>query len=194
MSSPIPLSTPSSRGLGRPCFRSTFPCPLDDGVLTRDELQAVVFDNVLPSTADLTTTYLEPDLPLLPGGNTVETPSGNDVVYAALAPPADFKPAAIGHGIVYGRLGKARYVAEQRRFDDALRGAAEPYPRPPGERSWLTADSKCRQRLWGTWDGGYFKPSAEPPSFGPDDAVGAAWDAMCSTLPQDALTLITVRQ
>lgn len=179
-----------ARGPGRPCFRSTFPCPLDDGVLRRDELQAVVFDNVLPSTADLTTEYLEPDLPLLPGGKPAETPSGNDVLYAAFTPPAAFKPAALGHGIVYGRLDQARFVAEQRRLDDALRGAVEPYRRPPGERAWLTADSKCRQRIWGTWDGGYFKSSADPPSFGPDDTVGAAWNALCDALPQDTRATI----
>lgn len=61
------------------------------------------------------------------------------------------------------------------------RGEVAPLPRPKGERNWFTADSKCRQRLWGTWESGYCV--GEEPDLDPiDDPLATIFDAWCSPL------------
>jgi hypothetical protein len=39
--------------------------------------------------------------------------------------------------------------------------------RPEGERDWMTVLSFCRQHLWGSWRGGYYR-EGDSPLPGPD--------------------------
>lgn len=152
------------------CGPATKDCPLDDGTLTRRELQAVVFGNVLPS---------------VPRPMATQPGDVRQWQYLAATTPSVFPHTGQGHGIVYGRWDKGRFVAEQRRMLDALRGAVVPYRRPPGEATWMTVDSKCRQRLWGAWDEGYYT-AGEHIAFEPArDAPSLALDTWCSQMEQD---------
>lgn len=162
------------------CALPATSCPLDDGVLRRSEVQQLVFDNVLPSTPDATPDFTEVNAPLVPP--TQEPNAAHDLRYTLATLPTDFTVATQGHGIVYGRHDGRRFVAEQRRFGDALIGAVAPYGRPPGERAWLTGDSQCRQRMWGTWGEGYYTAQA-PSVVHPLDAIGAATGAACAAMP-----------
>jgi hypothetical protein len=95
-----------------------------------------------------------------------------------------------GHGIVHGRGVASKYVAEQRRLLDALRGAAAPLSRPPGERNWMIADSLCRQRLWGAWTGGDYRDGDPMPSFDPAvDQPAIAMYAACTPAPNGIAVL-----
>lgn len=150
---------------------ATAGCPLQDG-LTRAEVQAVVFENVLPAPSRAPEAPAE-TYPLSVVGQYKTTPSAVPSV-------------SQGHGIVHGRLDEPAFVAEQRRFLDALRGAARPFVRPPSERNWMTADSKCRQRLWGQWHEGYY--TGVEPDFDPRvDQAAMAWDAACTPLSTGVL-------
>jgi hypothetical protein len=176
------------------CTEPNAPCPLADGRFTRAELDALVFANVLPSPTREWPEAAAPGPPP-PGATTTAgtvAPLGPTV---PAGPVSDNRPAKTnpsvasymgqGHGIVHGQLDPRQFVAEQRRFSDALRGAVTPYARPPGERTWMTVDSKCRQRLWGGWKQGYFKGT--DPVFDPTvDQPALAFDAWCSAMPPDA--------
>jgi hypothetical protein len=179
-------------GTAMPCPPSPNPCPLGDGTLTRAEVQSIVFDNVAPTTIRLTGTpldTLQPPMEPLPVATESTTDSKTGLTLTEpnyfLTGPAVATYVSEGHGLVYGRADPARFVAEQRRFRDALRGDLTPYQRPPGETAWMAVDSKCRQRLWGEWDGGY--DTHTDPAFSiPDDDLAATWNAWCSAMPQDA--------
>lgn len=67
----------------------------------------------------------------------------------------------------------------------AARGDVAPYDRPAGERNWFTIDSKCRQRFWGTWSGGYYTGD-EPVLDRQADPLASTFDAWCSQLPEGA--------
>ncbi|MDQ1446196.1 MAG: serine protease [Acidimicrobiaceae bacterium] len=178
-------------GKAFPCASGVSHCPLEDGKLYRQEVEQILFDNVLPSPA-------RP----LPPGTTVAPPSPMLSLPVSAAPtkvdpdtvplddirnlPAVNSYQTEGHGIVYGRLDSSRFAAEQRRLQDGLLGLVGPYVRPPAERTWMTVDSKCRQRLWGTWDMGYYH--GQPLNFDPAvDQTAMAWNGWCDRVTQDAL-------
>jgi hypothetical protein len=153
-----------AEGLPRPCPAKSDSCPLADGKLERSEAEAILFHNVLPSPVR----QPETDLPRSSG------------TWAAL------RTAGQGHGIVYGVLDRARFVAEQRKFSDAVLGLTSAAPRPPHEVTWLTTDSKCRQRLWGEWAQGYYHATTWSPPNPSTDPDAAALDGLCSQVYQDA--------
>lgn len=171
---------------GEPVRCKLVDCPLDDGVLKRSELDRVVFHNVLPSPRRDHDVRPFAEVGELPAAKPDIAPSGGDqamaapVQYPLTSTPSVFPTPAQGHGIVYGTWDRPRLLAERRRFLDALRGAVAPYSRPPGEATWMMADSKCRQQLWGAWDEGYYTERRSQP--GHEDSVAPAWDAWCSTL------------
>lgn len=68
---------------------------------------------------------------------------------------------------------------------DVLRGSAAPYARPAGETNWFVVDSKCRQKLWGAWTGGYYQGS--DPILNPQaDPIATAFNEWCSRTPNKA--------
>ncbi|HEV7886651.1 MAG TPA: S8/S53 family peptidase [Acidimicrobiales bacterium] len=141
------------------CGPANADCPLGDGVLTRAEVQKTVFENVLPSH---------------PG-----------VAADTVWPSTQFNYYYQGHGVIGGRMNQQRYLVEQQRFADALVGSVASFPRPAGERNWMTVDSKCRQGLWGAWTGGYFdgtRPALDPVA----DPIASAFDKACSQAPDRA--------
>jgi hypothetical protein len=164
-----------AEGEPRPCDAALLACPLEDGVLTRAEAQALVFGNVLPSSVRPPTGVRNTQLNLV-YDEYLTTPS------------SAFTYTNQGHGIVRGHSEPGRFPAEQRRFLDALRGAVGPLPRPPGEANWMFADSKCRQKLWGGWSGGYYTDGAPDPTWDPaTDQLAMAWNAACTPLPMGTL-------
>ncbi|HVE91841.1 MAG TPA: S8/S53 family peptidase [Actinomycetota bacterium] len=132
-------------------------CPLGDGVLTRAELQDLVFHNVLPD----------------PGLNAAGVASVQGVPHAYYYQ---------GHGAVLGRLrGSHDWLEEAGRMIGASTGVAAPPQRPAGERNWFVVDSMCRQGIWGDWTGGYYTGSA--PDMNPiDDPLATSFRAGCSAL------------
>lgn len=134
-------------------------CVLGDGVLTRAEWWRVVFENVLPAPQALVGGTIFPTIP------TTEHASYYQ-----------------GHGAIIGRLdGEDAWHVEWTRMVDNARGDAPPFDRPAGERNWFTVDSKCRQRLWESWSGGYY--AGDEPDLDPiADPLASAFDAWCSAL------------
>lgn len=176
-------------GEARPCPTSGAPCPLGDGELRRDEVEAIVFGNVLPSPTRQRSEVTAPSLPAAPAVGA-GVPGGDAIGPGVNTAPAQTQPAIAsyidqGHGIIYGRKDASRFVAEQRRLSDALRGAFRPFVRPPGEQTWMKVDSKCRKQLWGQWNGGYYQ-GVDPVFDVKIDGPAMAVDAWCSLLPQDA--------
>lgn len=140
-------------------------CVLGDGVLTRRELEDAIYASVLPSATDVAFDTTWPSTPL-------------GYYYQ-------------GHGVVVGRIdGDASYEAEWTRIADHLRGDAPPYPRPDGEENWFQVDSKCRQHIWGAWNGGLYTGQAI--ALDPvEDPIATKVDAWCSTIPEKPfLTLV----
>jgi hypothetical protein len=159
-----------AEGEPRPCEGPVARCPLEDGIFTRAELQALVFGNVQPSSA-------RP-----PSG--VRTFLANYIVSEYDTTPPVFGYTSEGHGIVHGRLDPPRYEAENRRLLDALRGAVGPMARQPGEAHWFFADSKCRQKLWGEWTEGSYQDGAPDPAWDPTtDQPAMALSTACAPLP-----------
>lgn len=142
------------------CGSANAACPLANGVLTRAEVQEVVFRSVLPSSFGVAL----------------------DTVWPSTAYNYYYQ----GHGVLTGRSqNPLQFKAEQRRFVDVLRGSAAPYARPPGEANWFVVDSKCRQKLWGAWTGGYYQGS--DPILNPQaDPIATAFNEWCSRTPNEA--------
>lgn len=139
------------------CGAAVPDCALGDGVLTRDELEDIVYHNVLPS-------------PL--GANT-------DTVW----PSTPFNYYYQGHGVLSGRSkGAAEYNAEWGQMVDNMLGVKASLPRPAGEENWMIVDSKCRQKIWGSWNGGYYDgsdPTLDPAA----DPIAIGWNEACDQLP-----------
>ncbi|HVF12747.1 MAG TPA: S8/S53 family peptidase, partial [Actinomycetota bacterium] len=133
-------------------------CPLNDGVLTRSEVQNVVFRNVVPSEL----------------GVAIDT----------VWPSTRFNYYYQGHGVIRGYADSDGFVAEQQRFiDGLLTGSTK--ARPAGETNWFVVDSKCRQKLWGSWNDGYYKGSE--PSLSPvEDPIASAFNGWCSLARNEA--------
>lgn len=156
---------------GKPfrCGPANDRCVLGNGKLTRKDVERLVFQNVLPS----------PAREVAPPDEVFVGP----IFYATTTTPSLYAYTGQGHGIVYGRYDPGRHVAQQRRFLDALGGAVASYSRPPGEANWTMVDSKCRQRLWGTWGEGDYDGRTTI-NFDPvNDGPAMAMDAWCSSLP-----------
>ncbi len=135
-------------------------CPLGDGILTRSELRDTVFYNALPSA-----------------------PS---VVFDTAIPTTPLAYYYQGHGVIRGLSVPGAMAAERQRFAAALTGGVASYACPAGERNWFVVDSKCRQRLWGSWTGGYFY--GQPLALNVlADPIATAFDTWCSLVPQDTL-------
>ena len=49
----------------------------------------------------------------------------------------------------------------------------------------MTGDSKCRQRLWGSWSGGYYDGVTEPAPVPTEDTLAWLFDERCSDIPQN---------
>lgn len=142
------------------CGTAAPACPLGDGILTRGELQNLIFHNVSPSR-----TGVAPD---------TAWPSTSYAYYYQ------------GHGALAGlNGGYSSYQVEVTRFLDALIGDVASISRPAGERDWFTIDSKCRQKLWGSWSGGYYN-GADPVLDRVDDPIASAFNEWCSKSPDEA--------
>ena len=97
----------------------------------------------------------------------------------------DTEYANVGHGVYKARAEglEAAWLAEFDRILGPLEGRAFAAPRPAGESSWMAVDSFCRQKLWGSGQGGYYPGHALP---GP----AAAWPLRtallnaCKVLPK----------
>lgn len=142
------------------CGTANPSCPLGDGVLTRAEVQETIFNNVLPS-------------PVAVSANTVWPSTAYNYYYQ-------------GHGVIFGRLREQRWIVEQARFAGALRGTVANLSRPEGETEWFVVDSKCRQKLWGSWIGGYYTgvdPTLDPAG----DPIASAFNTWCGKVPDEAL-------
>lgn len=140
-------------------------CPLGDGILTRDEVEDTVFHNVLPW----------PMHDLQYEGGPLN--GGSGVLYPRV-PTTAVAFAYVGHGVVRGTSDPTRFALEQLRFFDALQRRGAKLARPVGEEDWMIADSRCRQRLWGTWGGGYYHGQDWPTVETHPAALG--WDGWCS--------------
>lgn len=134
-------------------------CPLGDGVLTSKEARDTVFNNVLPSRAGVAA----------------------DTVW----PSTEYNYYYQGHGVVKGRMTQRGYDLEQFQFTSFLTGDAASFTRPAGEQNWMVVDSKCRQKLWGSWTGGYF--TGTTPELSPTaDPIADKFNAICSQTPDKA--------
>ena len=145
-------------GAPHACGAAVATCALGDGVLTRSELESAVYANVLPSD-------------LAVAADTVWPSTQLNYYYQ-------------GHGVLRGLIdGPEVYEQEWRRIADHLHGDVAAYPRPAGEENWFLVDSKCRQRLWGAWNGGLWNGQAI--ALDPvDDPIATVYDAWCSAVPE----------
>lgn len=139
---------------------SAYPdCALGDGILTRDELEDLVYHNVLPSD--------------------------QRIVAGTYWPTTDKAYYYQGHGFLAGLIdGQEQYDAEWRRMVAVAVGDEAPYTRPAGEAEWMTVDSKCRQKLWGAWDGGYYH-GVDPVLDNEQDTIATAFNTWCDEVQQD---------
>ncbi|MGQ0535363.1 MAG: S8 family serine peptidase [Methanobacteriota archaeon] len=139
------------------CGSANAACPLGDGSLTRSELRDTVYYSVLPSTSCCAVTTALPGTP--------------------------YNYASTGHGVVTGLIdGAGPYLAQLALMDGVARGDNTTLPRPGGEANWFVVDSKCRQRLTGTWTGGYW--NGTDPAMDPVvDHLAMAWNGWCSNTP-----------
>jgi hypothetical protein len=118
------------------CGRARTACELGDGTLTAIELR----DRLLKGAVST-------------GGGS--TPAG-----VGSAPRvADEHYAAEGHGTYYARLkaDDSLWLKEFDRFYAPLVGTAPALKRPADEAAWFLVDSWCRQHIFGSWSGGYYK-------------------------------------
>ncbi len=120
-------------------------CAMADGQLTVHELQQALFHGAQYSTGGTTLLYQVggPDIP----------DSDNS---------AELEFVSEGHGSYYGRLlGDEPYEADVQRIIDLARGDLK-VELSAEQQAWLTADSACRQSIWGSWDHGYYDGSNAP--------------------------------
>ena len=104
----------------------------------------------------------------------VSNNGGSSPAGAATAPrAADEHYAAEGHGTYYARLRQddALWLEEFNRFYRPLVGSAPALKRPADEEAWFRVDSWCRQHIFGSWSGGYYKDAKTTPL--PSPAAGA---------------------
>lgn len=145
------------------CGKARRACEVGDGTLTAVELR----DRLLKGAKST-------------GGGTA--PGG----LTALPRVADEHYANEGFGTYYARLKQddALWLAEFDRFFGPVVGTRAALPRPADEAAWFVVDSWCRQHVFGSWSGGYFRQgrTALP---GPDPAaapVRTAYAVACNGL------------
>ncbi|MFP5353414.1 MAG: S8 family serine peptidase [Actinomycetota bacterium] len=139
-------------------------CELGDGRLTAAELRTRLFEGAV---------HTEPGM----------TPAG----VGALPVLADEEFMNEGHGSYFAReSGKTAEMEMEflKRLYFPLTGVSRPPKRPAGERQWMIVDSYCRQHIWGSWDGGYYREGkTELPDLDPQAwPLRTAYQTICPTL------------
>jgi hypothetical protein len=132
-------------GLPRACVSSG--CPLGDGVLTRDELQRLVYTAAAPCplAVGATCPWSEEQWPF----------PARSWGWTAPQPPYAY-PATVGFGSVDARTRDAAVQA----------GLGErPVPARTDADAWAKSDSIVRQRLWGAWNHGSKAQDLVPPGL-----------------------------
>lgn len=151
-----------ARGSRFDCGSARNDCELGDGVLTAAELRERLFHGAVHTEAGLT-----------PGGVGSLPPIGEDEFLAE------------GHGSYFAReTGKIKdWLAEFERIIAPLEGRKKTLKRPKGERDWMIVDSFCRQHLWGSWSGGYYRDGkTELPGPSTDWPLRSAIETTCPHL------------
>lgn len=138
------------------CGRVRAACEVGDGALTAVELR----DRLLKGAVST-------------GGGS--TPAG----VGSVPRVADEHYAAEGHGTYKARLKQdtALWLAEFDRFYLPIVGEAPVVKRPADEADWFLVDSWCRQRIFGSWSGGYYK-DGKTPLPGPNPAAAPTRTAL----------------
>jgi hypothetical protein len=145
------------------CGRARRACEVGDGRLTAVELR----DRLLKGAVSA-------------GGGTA--PGGLSNVPRV----ADEHYANEGFGTYYARLKQddSRWLAEFDRFFGPVVGSRAALARPADEAAWFRVDSWCRQHVFGSWSGGYYKEGRDTlPAPDPAAApVRTAYAAACNGL------------
>lgn len=160
-------STVQSRGvIARGAFRCgpARSCELGDGRLTASELRKRLFQGAIHTDAGM-------------------TPAG----VGSLPVLADEEFMNEGHGSYFAReTGKDadREMEFLNRLYFPLTGVSRPPKRPAGERDWMIVDSYCRQHIWGSWSGGYYRDGkTKLPEADPNAApLRTAYQTLCPAL------------
>ena len=152
-----------ARGAGVSCGAVRRGCELRDGKLTVDELRDRLFKGA------------------------VHTPAGMTPAGVGSAPVlADEEFLNEGHGSYFGRERgplDTEWLKEFTRITGPLFGTKKELKRPRGERAWMTVASYCRQHLWGSWSGGYYREGrSELPGFDPEYPIRSAIESGCPYL------------
>jgi len=144
-------------------------CEIGDGRLTAVELR----DRLLKG-AKSTGLGMDPTGPISSSG--------------ALALPriADEHWAGEGHGTYFARLKQddEMWLKEFDQFYGPLVGTRAALTRPADEAAWFAVDSWCRQHVFGTWSGGYYKsgrtvlPAPDPSGAPVRTALAAGCEAL----------------
>jgi hypothetical protein len=152
----VASGTPLACGDARP------DCELGDGILTAAELRARLF------------------------GGAIRTPQGFSPAISGVDTPAktdETELASEGHGTYFGKMrGLDAYREEIARITGPMAGTAPAIERTAAEREWMTVDSYCRQSIWGSWDGGYWRTGQSLPGASPQWPLRSALAASCGEL------------
>jgi hypothetical protein len=146
------------------CGKARKDCELGDGKLTAVELRDRLFKGAVSS-----------------GGGS--TPAG----FGSVPRLADEHYAAEGYGTYYARLKQddALWLTEFAKFYDPLVGTAPVLKRPADEAAWFVVDSWCRQHIFGSWSGGYYKDGKTAlPSPDPSAPTRTALQIACNGLTE----------
>ena len=110
-------------------------CELGDGKLTATELRTRLLHGAVHRTNS-------------------HAPAGE----APQAFKADERYMVEGHGTYLARVAMddKAWLKEFDQIRKPLFGLANPMTRPEDERDWFLVDSWCRQKIWGSWTGGYY--------------------------------------
>ena len=145
------------------CGKARRQCEVGDGRLTAVELR----DRLLKGAKSA-------------GGGT--SPGG----LAPLDRIADEHYANEGFGTYYARLraDDQMWLAEFDRFFGPVVGTRAALVRPADEKAWFLVDSWCRQHVFGTWSGGYYRDGRDTlPAPDPLAApVRTAYSVACNAL------------
>lgn len=141
-------------GAGVACGPARASCELGDGVLTAGELRTRLLEGATPTDGVSSVAGLQ------------DAPQAGDQRFASE-----------GHGAYRARQSGLLdvWLADQERILGPLFGRSGVAARPAGEREWMTVDSACRQHLWGSWSGGYYRDDASTPLPLVDAAAVSAW-------------------
>ena len=146
------------------CGPQNAECELGDGVLTVKELRTRLLHGAVHTEA----------------GNTVDAL----VAEAALPVLGEEEFLSEGHGSYFGRIdGDEAWEEQLARIVGPMTGDAAPLARPEGEADFFTADSWCRQQLWGAWTlGHYVEGESTLPAPSPAWPVRTAYTQTCDKI------------